>query len=76
MSRTSPPPMDSSNKFQVVGFPNGDVAITRPPSAKRRITREAALNLAAWLLALADDEHEPHDHRTFKQLLQKIETAP
>jgi hypothetical protein len=53
--------LDSSNQF-FVGV-NGDVlVILRPvPSHPRGLTREQALNLAAWLSLLADPDGKEFD---------------
>ena len=43
---------DTSNKF-MVGVSGAHIVMLRPPRGS--ITKEDALNLAAWLVALADE---------------------
>lgn len=45
--------MDSTNHFWV-GARGEEIVIARP--IRGALTKEAALNLAAWLVVLADDE--------------------
>ncbi len=58
--------IDTQNKF-MVGINGNDIVIMR--LAQARLSQADALNLAAWLVALAD-----HGDR-FDKLLQAVENA-
>jgi len=53
------------NKF-LVGVLAGDIVIMRP---KQRLTKEEALNLAAWIVALADPSGEQWE-KTLEAVLE------
>jgi hypothetical protein len=60
---------DSSNQFQVIKTKSGLFAMRVPPFQRQLvITRDEALNLAGWLVALADP-----DHMDFLVVLEAIE---
>lgn len=60
--------MDTANRFLVCA--QGDtLVLLRSP---QRISKDEALNLAAWLVALAD---KSVDHESFKQLLDAVEST-
>jgi hypothetical protein len=46
--------LDHSNQFIVAGDTAAKVRILRPPYRGEPLTAEQALNLAAWLVAIAD----------------------
>lgn len=56
---------DTSNRF-FVGATGDHISILMPPPPQGVITRQEALNLAAWLVAIADIDDE------FDDLLQAI----
>ena len=63
------PPIDTTNRFAVSAFGDG-VAILNPPAAGEPLTRADALNLAAWLVALADPLEDE-----FAAVLEAVENA-
>ena len=60
-----PEPIDTSNEFQA-SLLGDDVVILKPP---RRISKAAALRLAANLVALADDDG------TFPAILEAVQNS-
>lgn len=58
--------ISSMNEF-MVGVQGDHILIMRPPTTP--LTRERALNLAAWLVTLADQDDE------FGLYLEKIEST-
>jgi hypothetical protein len=68
---------DTSNQFGVIGTKTpGEVVIMQMPLVQEVLTRERALNLAAWLIAIADNDREPYHHATVSRMVREIETAP
>lgn len=57
----------SANKFLVAVRGDDQVLVLNPPVGP--ITKADALNLAAWLVALADDDPE---RATFNELLNEV----
>ena len=60
------PEIDSSNRFLVGLTGAGAIQIMLPPRAP--ISKEDAINLAAWLLAIADPGREQFE-RTWKAVM-------
>lgn len=58
--------LDTSNKF-MVGVSGAHIVMLRPPRGS--ITKDDALNLAAWLVALADDT-PPHKFLSVMEAVQ------
>lgn len=54
--------IDSSNRFLVQQMYAGTIRIADAPPSYRELSREEAVNLAAWLLALADPDLELFRH--------------
>jgi hypothetical protein len=59
-------PIDSGNRF-LVGVKGDHICILNPPTTMP-ITRLQALNLAAWIVCLADPKREQFD-----QLVEEIQ---
>lgn len=59
--------MDAGNEFLVNGAGDGSIGIGRLSPV--RLSRELALNLAAWLVALADRDGE------FEKLLEEVKRS-
>jgi hypothetical protein len=62
------PPLDTSNRFGVGKAVNGEISINVHPASWSNLTREQALNLAAWLYVIAGAEDGP----TFFGILNEI----
>ncbi len=60
--------IDVQNKF-LVGMAADDITILM---MARRLSKPDALNLAAWIVALADDSA---DNITFRTLLEKVQNT-
>lgn len=58
--------LDTSNRFRV-GVSGAHIVMLRPPRGS--ITKEDAINLAAWLVALADDGDK------FRATLEAVENT-
>lgn len=53
----------------LVGAGADQIVIVRSSALSGRITKENALNLAAWLVALADDVVEPRFGKLLREVL-------
>lgn len=62
--------IDTLNRFLVTSN-SGQVIVMRPPT---RMTRAEALNLAAWLVAMADSCGPPFEP-TFDEVRKAVESA-
>jgi len=60
---------NSANHFEVILVTPERIALLKPP--KRPLSKREALNLAAWLVALADDRRGAPDGE-FARTLQSI----
>jgi hypothetical protein len=61
-----------SNVFLVAATVNSTFTLLNPPLPGRIITREEALVLAAWLVAIADDSES---HVDFLDVLKQVEAT-
>lgn len=61
--------VDTTNRFMVGGV-GDEILILAPPMAGLPISRELALNLAAWLVALADFEDD-----RFPEVLEAVRST-
>lgn len=60
--------IDTTNKY-LVSRRGGDILIL---ATNARLSKENALNLAAWLVALADDGTAPH---SFAEILRAVQNT-
>lgn len=71
---TDPAPPDTTNYFGV-GMRDRKVVVLNPPGKGVKLSREAALNFAAWLVAIASTVEEfdiDETHAEFGRLLEAV----
>lgn len=61
-----------TNMFIVGARVDDTYCILNPPLAGRILTKEEVLNLAAWLVAVADDSES---HKDFNEMLKAVEAT-
>jgi hypothetical protein len=76
--------IETFNEFMVAVPAAGGISLIRPPQAGERLTKERALRLAAWLVALADgpaEDEDPnyqrpaHGRTRFTEILEAVEAT-
>jgi len=68
----APESLDTANRFLVAAQGTGDGFRTLIQRFRQVLTKDEAINLAAWLVAMSD--HSP-GHETFDRLLEAIENT-
>lgn len=60
--------METANDM-MVGIQGGHVLVMNPPQLMEPIPKDAAMRMAAWIVALAD---QSEDHKDFHDILNAV----
>jgi hypothetical protein len=62
--------IDTTNRFAVAVVASGGIVLLHPPQARELLTRDEALTLAAYLVALAESQGKGEPFAAFLEAVQ------